>query len=222
GKGKKAKTVTTKETRAKEFVHIFVDDEVNYLVFLQAILDNHHLSKYKVSDQAVFPCKVQVPPASKSDAMYIINFDEYKGLVTKIGKRTPSRPIIIFVEMPEVEKVFAKVNEGDGPAGNDSDEDDDSLGLTKVDYELARFCRMLEKKYGTDHNGTYSYIDPMTATAIPLTPFMMKEWARAMYDGAATVNNPPNTVTFDHTVHKSSLGSHNCAQSSTSSSSAEI
>ncbi|KAF8271890.1 hypothetical protein EI94DRAFT_1697890 [Lactarius quietus] len=38
GKGKKAKTVTTKETRAKEFVHVFVDDEVNYLVFLQAIL----------------------------------------------------------------------------------------------------------------------------------------------------------------------------------------
>ena len=54
------------------------------------------------------------------------------------------------------------------------------MGLTKIDYELARFRRMLEKKYGTDHDGTYSYIDPVTATAIPLTPFMMKEWARAM------------------------------------------
>ncbi|KAF8270730.1 hypothetical protein EI94DRAFT_1797821 [Lactarius quietus] len=61
---------------------------------------------------------------------------------------------------------------------------------------------MLEKKYGADHNGTYSYIDTITATAIPLTPFMMKEWAHAMYDGAATMNNPPNTVTFDHTVCK--------------------
>ncbi|KAF8270729.1 hypothetical protein EI94DRAFT_1797818 [Lactarius quietus] len=109
GKGKKVKMVTTKETRAKEFVHIFVDDEANYLVFLQAILDNHHLSKYKVSDQAMFPCKVQVPPASKSDTMYIINFDEYKGLVTKISKRIPSQPIIIFIEMPEVEKVFVKI-----------------------------------------------------------------------------------------------------------------
>ena len=56
----------------------------------------------------------------------------------------------------------------------------DSLGLTKIDYELARFHCMLEKKYGTDHDGTYSYIDPVTATTTPLTPFMMKEWARAM------------------------------------------
>ena len=55
-----------------------------------------------------------------------------------------------------------------------------SLGLTKIDYELARFRQMLEKKYITDHDGTYSYIDPTTASTIPLTPFMMKEWARAM------------------------------------------
>lgn len=54
------------------------------------------------------------------------------------------------------------------------------MGLTKIDFKLARFRQMLEKKYGTDHDGTYSYIDPITATAIPLTPFMMKEWARAM------------------------------------------
>jgi hypothetical protein len=54
------------------------------------------------------------------------------------------------------------------------------MGLTKVDYELARFRRMLEKKYATDHDGTYAYIDAATATTIPLTPFMMKEWARAM------------------------------------------
>jgi hypothetical protein len=39
---------------------------------------------------------------------------------------------------------------------------------------------MLEKKYATDHDGTYSYIDPVTATVLPLTPFMMKEWAWAL------------------------------------------
>ncbi len=54
------------------------------------------------------------------------------------------------------------------------------MGLTKVDYELAHLCQMLEKKYSTDHDGTYTYIDAATATTIPLTPFMMKEWAWAM------------------------------------------
>ena len=132
GKGKKAKTNTTKEVIGKEFTHNFVNNEVKYHAFLQMILDKHHLSKYKVSPQAIFLCKVQIPPAkwvefcqplpgytfilitcyfsSKSDATYIINFDEYMSLVTKINKRLPSRPIIVFVEMPQVEKVFLKVS----------------------------------------------------------------------------------------------------------------
>lgn len=129
-KGKKAKTTTTKETRAKEFSHLFADTEVNYHTFLQKILDNHHLDdKYKVNDQVVFPCKVQVPPAtyvtllspffvlticyrasSKSDATYVVNFDEFKALATKINKKTVSRAIIVFVEMPEVEKAFSKAS----------------------------------------------------------------------------------------------------------------
>ena len=62
GKGKKARTGTTKETITKEFMHLFVNDEVNYSSFLQMILDKHHLSKYKVAQQPVFPCKVQVLP----------------------------------------------------------------------------------------------------------------------------------------------------------------
>jgi hypothetical protein len=62
-KGKKvAKKTTTKDMRAKEFKHNFVASKPNYFAFLQTILDNHHLSQYKVSDQATFPCKIQVPP----------------------------------------------------------------------------------------------------------------------------------------------------------------
>jgi hypothetical protein len=64
-KGKKAKT--TKDVRVKEFKFTFSPSKTNYFEFLQAILEKHHLSKYKVSDQAVFPCKVQVPPA-----MYVV------------------------------------------------------------------------------------------------------------------------------------------------------
>jgi hypothetical protein len=47
--------------------------------------------------------------SSKSDATYVVNFEEYKGLATKIVKKTISKPIIVFVEMPEVEKAFSKV-----------------------------------------------------------------------------------------------------------------
>ena len=51
-KGKKvAKTTTTKEMRVKDFQHVFLPSKPNYFVFLQTILDQHHLLQYKVSDQ---------------------------------------------------------------------------------------------------------------------------------------------------------------------------
>lgn len=55
-----------------------------------------------------------------------------------------------------------------------------SNGLTKTDSELARLRGLLEKKYSNDYDAGYTYIDPVTSDSIPLTPFMMKEWARAM------------------------------------------
>ena len=55
-----------------------------------------------------------------------------------------------------------------------------SNGLTKIDSELARFRGLLEKRYVNDHDAGYTYIDLVTSESIPLTPFMMKEWARAM------------------------------------------
>jgi hypothetical protein len=48
--------------------------------------------------------------SSKSDATYVVNFEEYECLATKIVKKSPSRPIIVFVEMPEVDKAFSKVS----------------------------------------------------------------------------------------------------------------
>ncbi|KAI9440749.1 hypothetical protein H4582DRAFT_1811407 [Lactarius indigo] len=199
-KGKKAKSTTTKETRAKEFSYSFAPSRTNYFVFLQAILEKHHLSQYKVTSQAVFLCKVQVPPSNKSDATYVVNFDEYEHLATKIIKRQPAKPIVVFVNMPAVEKAFSK----------------NLMGLSKIDYELARYRCVLKKKHATDHSGTYAYIDPATATTHPLTPFMIKEWAWAMYDGLATVTAPPQTATFDPENRKSSLGSWNRASSSAS------
>jgi hypothetical protein len=46
--------------------------------------------------------------------------------------------------------------------------------------ELARFRGLLEKKYSNDHDAGYTYIDPVSSESIPFTPFMTKEWARAM------------------------------------------
>ncbi|KAF8264465.1 hypothetical protein EI94DRAFT_1703223 [Lactarius quietus] len=95
-KGKKVKTVTTKETRAKDFTFVFAPTKTNYIVFLQEILEKPHLTKYKV------------PPASKSNATYVINFNEYKGLANKILKKSPSGPLTVFIEMPDIERVFSK------------------------------------------------------------------------------------------------------------------
>jgi hypothetical protein len=38
---------------------------------------------------------------------------------------------------------------------------------------------MLEKKWGNKHDNTFVYIYP-DSTKLPLTPHMLKEWARAL------------------------------------------
>jgi hypothetical protein len=45
---------------------------------------------------------------SKSDASYIVNLEEYQTLANKILKRTPTKPIIVFIEMPAVKKALSK------------------------------------------------------------------------------------------------------------------
>jgi hypothetical protein len=64
-----------------------------------------------------------------------------------------------------------------------------SNGLTKIDFELARLCGLLEKKYSNDHNIGYTYIDPVASESILLTPFMMKEWACAMVNCTLLILN---------------------------------
>ena len=55
----------------------------------------------------------------------------------------------------------------------------DNPGVSKEEYNLAKERMKLEKRYQNDHNGGYTYIDA-TGVSIPLTPFMMKEWAHAL------------------------------------------
>ncbi|KAH9030450.1 hypothetical protein EDB84DRAFT_1439094 [Lactarius hengduanensis] len=198
-KGKKAKTTPAKDTRAKDFSYDFALSEANYYAFLQTILEKHHLLQYKT----------EADGNTDGDGD-VVNFNEYEGLVTKIIKRRPTKAIIVFVDMRAVEKTFSKKKsrnrpfsddeDGDGLGGDqddDTDADENLMGLTKIDYELARLRCMLEKKHATNHNGTYAYIDSTTGATVPLTPYMIKEWARAMYNGLTTVNDPPQTTTFD-------------------------
>jgi hypothetical protein len=62
-------------------------------------------------------------------------------------------------------------------------------GLMKIDFELACLCGLLEKKYSNDHNAGYTYIDPVMSESILLTPFMMKEWARARVNCSLLILN---------------------------------
>jgi hypothetical protein len=52
-------------------------------------------------------------------------------------------------------------------------------GISDLKRELARFQVKLEKKWGNEHDNTFVYIYP-DGTKLPLTPHMLKEWARAL------------------------------------------
>src|SRR5258708_17277630 len=94
-----------------------------------------------------------------------------------------------------------------------------------MDSQLAHLRGLLEKKYANDHDSGFTFIDPVTLDLVLLTLFMMTEWSCAMvqsiyceyhftsdillqYDGLATVNQPPSTVTFDCVNRRSSIRAH--------------
>jgi hypothetical protein len=57
-------------------------------------------------------------------------------------------------------------------------------GLSEFDFGLARFCGLLERKYNNDGDGGYSFMSS-DGTTLPLTPLMMKEWARCCVSDSA-------------------------------------
>lgn len=52
--------------------------------------------------------------------------------------------------------------------------------MSAKEAELARFRGLLEQEHGNDHDKSYTYVCPVTGESVPLTPLMMKEWARAL------------------------------------------
>ncbi|KAJ7152801.1 hypothetical protein C8R46DRAFT_1042435 [Mycena filopes] len=190
GAKSKAKPKEKKDTKTKEFSHTFEDSQDNYLALLKTILLKHGEEKYNITEKMTYGMKVQLPGVKKTDSVDIDTLTEYKELVNDILTQLPSK-MTIYVDMADIQKRWS----GRGSHGSDNDDEDadlyDSNGLSDLDRELARLRGKLEKKYQNDHDAGFTYIDPDTGESYPLTPQMMKEWCRAMYDGEATATAPP-------------------------------
>jgi hypothetical protein len=71
----------------------------------------------------------------------------------------------------------------DEDGGHDEDVSRNAThGLSDLEYGMARYRGLLEKKYGNDHDSGYSFVSS-DGTTLPLTPLMMKEWSRACVRG---------------------------------------
>ncbi|KAJ2933903.1 hypothetical protein H1R20_g3196, partial [Candolleomyces eurysporus] len=208
-KSKARVTKTTKATKTKNFSFAFEATEENYLELLKLILVKHHIKSLPdlVAKKRYYPMKIQVPPATKSDAEDVVNLKEFNAIARKFDKKPPVKAITIYVDMKEVERGLKKnrLDKDDSESGsedepsnpaNSSDEDED---LTGPERELAILRGKLREKYGNDRDNSLSYTDPTTGENIPLTVFMTKEWARALYDKVpgVSLSVPPNTPTFD-------------------------
>ncbi|KAJ6451030.1 hypothetical protein C8R45DRAFT_848637, partial [Mycena sanguinolenta] len=158
----------------------------NYVEFLAAILAKHGEEKYNVTEKMTYNIKVQLPSVEKGDTVDIDTLGEYKDLVVEILEACPPK-INVFVDMADIER---------HPELHDAD------GLSDLDRELAHLHGMLEKKYQNSNNAGYTYIDPSTAMAYPLTLQMMKEWCRAMYDGKAILKEPPSFIAGFDTANR--------------------
>ncbi|KAF5332057.1 hypothetical protein D9758_016254 [Tetrapyrgos nigripes] len=151
--------------------------------------------------------RLQVLPALKAGATDIDKLADYTRLVSKISTSAPDKPIIVFIDKQDIKKKkLPKRASQDDDEGSQQDKatdedksgsDDDGNELSLMDCELARLRSLLEAKYKSDHDNSYAYMDPVSGDLWPLTPFMLKEWCCAMYDGKATVSEPPQMPTFD-------------------------
>ncbi|KAK0432171.1 hypothetical protein EV421DRAFT_1509856 [Armillaria borealis] len=215
-------TVTTgkkktekKDLKVKELSFTFSATQDNYVDLLNTILNKYGITNRKATSKKVFRIKIQIPPAKQAEACDIEDFSEYQEATSEIIEQKSHRNHIVFVDMKDIEKSLKKRNasnnneesddeEEEGP-GYDED-DDDANGETK--RALGRFRIILERRWKNDHDGGFTFIDPLTGGSMALTPQAMKEWARAMYDGNAKVSEPPCTQTFDPLYRQSSITPH--------------
>ncbi|KAF8957940.1 hypothetical protein BDZ97DRAFT_1628693, partial [Flammula alnicola] len=205
--GKKGASTKKVEDKNKEFSFVFKSSKENYLAFLSALVEKHGHSKYTpVTLNRRFGIKVLVPPKkAKKDAIDVDKYDEFKALAEKIIKDKPEKITVSFT-LEDVKKNNKRDSEqdSDGSEGNNSSDGEDEDKKGGIDRELARCRGKLEKKYANPNDGGYTYV-ANDGERIPLTPALMSQWARAMYDNEATILHPPNSVSFDRQTRARSL-----------------
>ena len=81
--------------------------------------------------------------------------------------RTPIQRIAKYVRLFILSLVTDRIPQE--PFGTD--------GISEFDSQLARFRVLLEKKWGHDHDNSVTYFPPDGSYSLPLTPYMLKEWA---------------------------------------------
>ncbi|KAJ7606532.1 hypothetical protein FB45DRAFT_1068431 [Roridomyces roridus] len=200
-------TVTATPTAStKEFTYVFENTSDNYIPFLKLILSTHGEQRYRIGTRFTFSIKAQLPSVKKGEALDIDTEEEYKALVKAILTGLPAK-LTVYVDQGEIQKKWKQRKDLDEDSDNeDIDGEDPSLndsnGLSELDRALARFREILEKRWQNDHDAGYMYIDPDTGTSYPLTPQMMKEWSRAMYNGESNQNAPPEHLVMFNTAHR--------------------
>ncbi|KAG6819389.1 hypothetical protein H0H93_012295, partial [Arthromyces matolae] len=141
---------------------------------------------------------VFIPPTKKSEAVDIEKFSEYKNIIEiALSRSTPPKSMTVLILLDKIKAFSKKVtgNEEDGvgissESSSDTEQDSTHVG-DSLEQELGRLRGLLEDKYQNPNDAGYTYICD-NGDRLPLTPFMMKEWARALFDHTASITMPPN------------------------------
>ncbi|KAL4260515.1 hypothetical protein AB1N83_010042 [Pleurotus pulmonarius] len=193
--GKRGKPKEQKSTKTKELPFRFAANMDIYVKFLNAILEKHGEGKYCFSAQKHYGIKVAVPPnRSQAKALNVDSYQDWGDLIVKLRAGKPKQ-IQVYVDMSDVRKSWDK--EGTSRAGADDNDEESASGLSDEEVIIAHYRGVLEKKYGNDHDKSYTYIGPNET--FRLTPLMMAAWARALYESipGVTVEKYPNQDIFD-------------------------
>ncbi|KAG1736185.1 hypothetical protein EDB19DRAFT_1830002 [Suillus lakei] len=151
----------------------------------------------------------EVKSTNRAEAMDVNNEADYAEMAKKLISEEP-RKVKVFINMKNVEKLpVSTQNEmtGDTASQDSGASDDDEIAVvdnaTELDHEIARFRRLIIKKWGNEYDNSVTYIH-QSGMEIPCTPAMIKDWAHRMYeirtikyDGEATTMVPPNIPSFD-------------------------
>ncbi|KIM74279.1 hypothetical protein PILCRDRAFT_14542 [Piloderma croceum F 1598] len=165
--------------------------------FLETLLSKHSQERFKVMERRPYPFKYLYPPSKVLANAVDVEakkdwYDMYEDIVTNLPKK-----VKVLIDIKAI-KQSCCLNDKD-PHVEDDEEPFGADGITELESQLAHFRVLLEKKWGHDHDNSFTYFPPDGSYSLPLTPYMLKEWARALYDGAdlVSVSVPPNTVMFD-------------------------